>query len=175
MFGEQKLCSDDLLKCIFKLKKTVIISSCVSLGSGSEDSFQGLLFSLQHGLGVGGAQVMHGVASSFSCWAILPTTKFKIQILLSMVAGTDSSITSEAEAGGLPQVPGWLGYTIRSCLKNKNKNKNKNKARGWRDGSAVKSSDCISRGHEFNSQQPHGGYQPSVTVSDVLFWCLWRE
>jgi len=28
--------------------------------------------------------------------------------------------------------------------------------RGWRDGSAVKSTDCSSRGPEFNSQQPHG-------------------
>ena len=26
--------------------------------------------------------------------------------------------------------------------------------RGWRDGSAVKSTDCTSRGPEFNSQQP---------------------
>jgi hypothetical protein len=28
---------------------------------------------------------------------------------------------------------------------------------GWRDGSVVKSTDCSSRGPEFNSQQPHGG------------------
>lgn len=34
---------------------------------------------------------------------------------------------------------------------------------GWRDGSAVRSTDCSSRGHEFNPQQPHGGSQPSVT------------
>jgi hypothetical protein len=40
---------------------------------------------------------------------------------------------------------------------------------GWRDGSAVKSTDCSSRGPEFNSQQPHGGSQPSVTGSDALF------
>ena len=32
---------------------------------------------------------------------------------------------------------------------------------GWRDGSAVKSTDCSSRGPEFNSQQPHGGSQPT--------------
>jgi hypothetical protein len=31
------------------------------------------------------------------------------------------------------------------------------KFKGWRDGSAVKSTDCSSRGPEFNSQQPHGG------------------
>ena len=28
---------------------------------------------------------------------------------------------------------------------------------GWRDGSAVKNTDCSSRGPEFNSQQPHSG------------------
>jgi hypothetical protein len=44
--------------------------------------------------------------------------------------------------------------------------------RGWRDGSAVKSTDCSSRGPEFKSQQPHGGSQPSVTRPDSLSWCL---
>jgi len=38
---------------------------------------------------------------------------------------------------------------------------------GWRDGSAVKSSNCSARGPEFNSQQPHGGSQPSVMRSGV--------
>jgi len=41
---------------------------------------------------------------------------------------------------------------------------------GWRDGSAVRSTDCSSRGPEFNSQQPHGGSHPSVMGSDALFW-----
>ena len=41
---------------------------------------------------------------------------------------------------------------------------------GWRDGSEVKSTDCSSRGPEFNSQQPHGGLQPSVMRSGALFW-----
>ena len=36
------------------------------------------------------------------------------------------------------------------------------KKMGWRDGSAVKRTDCSSRDPEFNSQQPHGGSQPSV-------------
>jgi hypothetical protein len=44
-----------------------------------------------------------------------------------------------------------------------------------RDGSAVKSTDCSSRGPEFNSQQAHGGSQPSVMGSDALFWCVWRQ
>ena len=43
---------------------------------------------------------------------------------------------------------------------------------GWRDGSAVKSTNCSPRGPEFNSQQPHGGSQSSVMGSDALFWCL---
>jgi hypothetical protein len=43
---------------------------------------------------------------------------------------------------------------------------------GWRDGSVVKSTDCSSRGPAFNSQQPHGGSQPSVMGSNALFWCV---
>jgi hypothetical protein len=43
--------------------------------------------------------------------------------------------------------------------------------RGWRDGSAVKSTDCSSEGPEFKSQKPHGGLQPSVMRADALFWC----
>jgi hypothetical protein len=41
---------------------------------------------------------------------------------------------------------------------------------GWRDGSAVKISDCSSKGPGFKSQQAHGGSQPSVMGSDALFW-----
>jgi hypothetical protein len=43
---------------------------------------------------------------------------------------------------------------------------------GWRDGSVVKSTDCSSRGPEFNSQQPRGGSQPSVMGSGALSWCV---
>ena len=44
----------------------------------------------------------------------------------------------------------------------------------WRDGSVVKITDCCSsRGPDFNSQQPHGGSQPSVMGSNALFWCVW--
>jgi hypothetical protein len=45
----------------------------------------------------------------------------------------------------------------------------------WRDGSVVKSTDCSSEGPEFNSQQPHGGSQPSVTESNAPFWCVWNQ
>jgi len=39
--------------------------------------------------------------------------------------------------------------------------------------SAVKSTDCSSRGPEFNSQQPHGGSPPSVMGFDApLLVCL---
>jgi len=44
--------------------------------------------------------------------------------------------------------------------------------KGWRDGSAVKKEVLRYRGPEFNSQQPHGGSQPSVMGSDALFWCV---
>jgi hypothetical protein len=43
---------------------------------------------------------------------------------------------------------------------------------GWRDGSAVKNTDCSSKGPEFKSQQPHGGSQPSVMRSDTVFWSV---
>ncbi|EDL92699.1 rCG63222 [Rattus norvegicus] len=36
----------------------------------------------------------------------------------------------------------------------------------------LRAPDCSSRGHELNSQQPHGGSQPSVKRSDSLFWCI---
>jgi hypothetical protein len=48
--------------------------------------------------------------------------------------------------------------------------RNKTRVSGWRDGTAVKSIDCSSRGPEFNSQQPHGG--SSVMGSDALFLCV---
>jgi len=48
----------------------------------------------------------------------------------------------------------------------------KNVFGGWRDGSVGKGTDCSSRGSEFNSQQPHGGSQPSEMGSDALFWCV---
>ena len=40
--------------------------------------------------------------------------------------------------------------------------------RGWRDDSAVQSTDCSSKLPEFNSQQPHEDLQPSVSGSDAL-------
>jgi hypothetical protein len=43
---------------------------------------------------------------------------------------------------------------------------------GCRDGSAVNSTDCSSRGPEFNSQQPHDGSQISVIRSNALFCCV---
>ncbi|XP_076407987.1 uncharacterized protein LOC121822749 [Peromyscus maniculatus bairdii] len=43
-------------------------------------------------------------------------------------------------------------------------------AQGWRDGSAVKSTGCSSRGPEFDSQQLHGGSQSSTVGSNTLFW-----
>jgi hypothetical protein len=41
---------------------------------------------------------------------------------------------------------------------------------GWRDGSAVKNTDCSIRGHELNSQKPHDGSKPFVVGSNALFW-----
>jgi hypothetical protein len=41
---------------------------------------------------------------------------------------------------------------------------------GWRDGSAVKNTDCFFRDPELNSQQLYGGSQPSIRGTDALFW-----
>ena len=41
---------------------------------------------------------------------------------------------------------------------------------GWRNGSAVKCTDCSSEVPEFKSQQPHGGSQSSVMRSDAPLW-----
>jgi hypothetical protein len=60
-----------------------------------------------------------------------------------------------------------IGTKIKSSVKTE--------SGGWCDGSVVKNTDCSSRGPEFNSQQPHGGSQPSVMGSDALFWCVWRQ
>jgi hypothetical protein len=46
---------------------------------------------------------------------------------------------------------------------------------GWRDASAVKGTDCSSRGLEFNLHQPHGDPQPSLKESDALLWCVRRR
>ncbi|XP_060238453.1 transmembrane protein 116 isoform X4 [Meriones unguiculatus] len=42
--------------------------------------------------------------------------------------------------------------------------------RSWKGGSEVKSTACFSKGPEFNSQQPHGGSQPSIMRPSALFW-----
>jgi hypothetical protein len=82
---------------------------------------------------------------------------------------------SEFEASLVYKVSSRTARAIqRNPVSKKQTNKKKRVAmvEGWRDVSAVKSTDCFSRGPEFNSQQPHGGSQPSVMVTDKLFWCV---
>jgi hypothetical protein len=73
--------------------------------------------------------------------------------------------------------PCWFSHRLVMSLLSNNVGfiKRVKKPRGWRDGSVVKSTDCSSKGPKFKSQQPHGGSQPSVTRSDVLFWSVWRQ
>jgi hypothetical protein len=83
--------------------------------------------------------------------------------------------TGEAEAGrSLRSRLAWSKsfqdiqcYTEKPSMERK-----KEIEEGWRDGSVVKSTDCSSRGPEYNSQQPHGGSQPSVMGSEALLWCV---
>ena len=39
-------------------------------------------------------------------------------------------------------------------------------------GEMAKSTNCFSIGHEFKSQQPHGGLQPFIIRSNDLFWSV---
>ena len=45
----------------------------------------------------------------------------------------------------------------------------KNEEGDWSDGAAVKSTLCSFWGPEFNSQQPHGGSQPTILGTNALF------
>jgi hypothetical protein len=82
-----------------------------------------------------------------------------------------------AEAGrSLSLRPAWsservLGWPELHC---ETLSLKKKKGGGyWRDGSAVKSTDCSSRGPEFNSQQTHGGSQASAMgVQCPILVCL---
>jgi hypothetical protein len=72
----------------------------------------------------------------------------------------------------VPTRAGLLADTSKFICFRKLKTLSLNDKVGWRDGSAVKSTCRSSRGPEFNSQQPHGGSQPSVMGSNGLFWCV---
>jgi hypothetical protein len=71
------------------------------------------------------------------------------------------------------EVGSVIAYTGEVVTKHKRgKDQQKAMYKGWRDGSVVETADCSSRGPEFNSQQQHGGSQPSVMGSDALCWCV---
>jgi hypothetical protein len=72
-----------------------------------------------------------------------------------------------------------LGVTIINFQKTQpriikyfKKKKKKKNTSSWRDGLVVKSPGCSPRGPEFNSQQLHGGSQPSVMGSHASFWSV---
>jgi hypothetical protein len=82
---------------------------------------------------------------------------------------------SEFEASLVYKVSSRTARAIQRnpVFKTKQNNNNKNVMdRGWRDGSAVKSTDCSPEGPEFKSQQPHGGSQPPIMRSGALFWSV---
>jgi hypothetical protein len=62
---------------------------------------------------------------------------------------------------------GLLDYPLHSILGDFRKSRGAGEMAQWLRALAA----CSSRGPEFNSQQPHGGSQPSVMGSDALFWC----
>ena len=54
-----------------------------------------------------------------------------------------------------------MGYQKNDDFSRKSKRFRKTIDGGWRDGSAVGSTDCSSRGPGFNSKYPHGNSQLS--------------
>jgi hypothetical protein len=77
--------------------------------------------------------------------------------------GKTNQLTNQTNKKPKPQKPTKQKQTQTP----KQNNENKDRAQSWRDGSEVKSTDCSHKGPEFNSQQPHGGSQPSVIGSDA--------
>ena len=55
------------------------------------------------------------------------------------------------------------------------KRRRKENARGWRDGSVVKITNCSSNRSWVQFPQPHGSSQPSVVGFDALFWCVLKD
>jgi len=106
-------------------------------------------------------------------------TKHEKQLELCVVVHICTVSKQEAETGGLQWVWGQPSLHKRGTYWNlgflSHKKEKKSWGWGWRDGSVVKSTDCSSRGPEFNSQQPHSISQPSVMGSDTPFWCVWRQ
>jgi hypothetical protein len=82
---------------------------------------------------------------------------------MDLQAGKESKLLSSMSfiwcAEGVNQINGGSSHFQQSGLKVG--------LLGWRDGSAVKTTDCSSKGPEFKSQQPHGGSQPSV-MSEIF-------
>jgi hypothetical protein len=54
---------------------------------------------------------------------------------------------------------------LKKKKKEEEEEEEKKEGGGWRDGSAVKSTDCSSRGPEFNSKH-------TVMGSNALSWCV---
>ena len=93
-----------------------------------------------------------------------------------MVAHAFNPSTRGGRGGQISEFKASLVYTVssrtaRAIQRNPvSKKKRGGRLKGWRNGLAVKSTDFSSIGPEFNSQQPHGGSQPSVMGSYALFW-----
>jgi hypothetical protein len=90
-----------------------------------------------------------------------------------MIAHFFNSSIQGAQAGHNSEFEDSLVYRVssRSARATQRNPVSKNQ-QGWRDGTEVKSTGCSSRGPEFNSQQSHGGSQPSVMGTGALCWCV---
>jgi hypothetical protein len=64
-----------------------------------------------------------------------------------------------------------MAHWLRALIARKTKTK-QNKKQRQKQKTKKKSTDCSYEGPKFKSQQPHGGLQPSVMTSDILYWCV---
>ena len=83
------------------------------------------------------------------------------------LASNSSTVTPNPQPLFLPSC-GFLQFSptanqVSVNFHKQNISEGRRKRSGWRDGSALKSTDCSSRGPEFNSQHPHGSSHLSVT------------
>jgi hypothetical protein len=77
---------------------------------------------------------------------------------------------SEFEASLVYKVSSRTARAIQRNPVSKNQNQKKKEREREREREECWSAGCSSRGLESNSQQPHGGSQPSIGGSGALFW-----
>jgi hypothetical protein len=74
----------------------------------------------------------------------------------------DKTLLMQARSMNLNLQNGWKAECVRG----------KSELGAGKMAQQLRALTALPRGPEFNSQQPHGGTQPSIMGSDALFWCV---